>query len=140
MKIKIFIKNLILFIIFGLIYYGLESIWKGAPTHWTIFALGGTIGFLIGDINGKIHWEMPIFQQTTIGLGVAIFSDAVAGVILNILLRLNIWQYTKFEFFWGQCSLPFCLIWLVLSTLCILLDDQIRWRFLGEEKPHYKLR
>ena len=61
MKIKIFIKNLILFIIFGLIYYGLESIWQGVPAHWTIFVLGGTIGFLIGDINGKINWEMPIF-------------------------------------------------------------------------------
>lgn len=140
MKLKLFIKNLILFIIFGAIYFGLESIWKGAPAHWTMFALGGMIGFLIGDVNGKIHWKTPIFQQATIGLGVAIFSDAVAGVILNIILRLDIWRYTKFDFLWGQCGLPFCIIWLILSFACILLDDWIRWRFFGEEKPHYSWR
>ena len=61
MKLKLFIKNLVLFIIFGAIYFGLESIWKGTPAHWTMFILGGMIGFLIGDVNGKIHWKTPIF-------------------------------------------------------------------------------
>lgn len=140
MKTKLFLKNMALFVIFGALYYGLECLWKGYPTHWTIFLLGGIVGFLIGDINGKIHWKMPFFQQCTIGMGVAIFSEAVAGIILNIILKLNVWSYQRMAFFWNQCSLPFCVIWLFLSAACIILDDFLRWKLFGEEKPHYTWR
>ena len=137
---KQWLRSAFLFILFGAIYFGIETLWQGSVTHWTMFLLGGMVGFLIGDINGKIHWEMPILQQCTIGMGVAIFAEAVAGVILNIILKLNLWHYTRMTFFWGQCNLPYCVIWLILGAFCILLDDQIRWRFLGEEKPHYRWR
>lgn len=134
------LRSLILFVVFGAIYYGLECIWKQGPAHWTMFALGGIVGALISDINDKIEWDMPVFQQCTIALGVAIFSDAVAGIILNIILRLDVWRYTRVEFFWNQCSLPYCIIWFVLGTACIFLDDWLQWKFFGGEKPHYKLR
>jgi hypothetical protein len=93
MKIKILLKDLILFTIFGTVYFLLECLWKGQITHWTMFLLGGIVGFLIGDINEKIHWNMPFLQQCTIGMGVAVFSEAVAGIILNIVFKLNIWHY-----------------------------------------------
>lgn len=137
---KKLLRSLILFIVFGAIYYGFQCAWKQGPAHWTMFALGGIIGVLISDINDKIEWNMPIFQQCTIALGVAIFSDAVAGIILNIILQLNVWHYTRMEFFWNQCSLPYCIIWFILGTICIFLDDWLQWKLFGGEKPHYKLR
>lgn len=137
---KRFLKDFILFLIFGAIYFCLECAWRGHLTHWTMFILGGLVGVLIGGINERIEWDMPFFQQCTIGMGVAIFSEAVAGIVLNILLQLNIWHYTKLAFFWNQCSLPFCIIWFVLATVCIVLDDFLRWKLFGEEKPHYRLR
>lgn len=137
---KRFLKDFILFLIFGAIYFCLECVWRGHLTHWTMFILGGLVGVLIGGINEKIEWDMPLFQQSTIGMGVAIFSEAVAGIILNIFLQLNIWHYTRLAFFWNQCSLPFCIIWFVLAIVCILLDDFLRWKLFGEEKPHYRLR
>lgn len=140
MKLRIWLKNLFLFVLFGAIYFGLECLWKGHATHWTMFLLGGTVGFLIGDINEKIHWNMPFMQQCTIGMGVAVFSEAVAGIILNVILKLDIWHYHHMAFFWHQCSLPFCIIWLILSAACIVLDDFIRWKLFGEEKPHYRWR
>ena len=87
------LKGLLVFLVFGLIYFGLECLWRGSSAHWTLFFLGGFIGFLIQDINGKIHWEMPFLQQCTIGMGVAIFSEAVAGIILNVILKLDVWHY-----------------------------------------------
>lgn len=137
---KHFLKNLILFLIFGAIYFCLECAWRGHLTHWTMFILGGLVGVLIGGINERIEWDMPFFQQSTIGMGVAIFSEAVAGIVLNIFLQLNIWHYTKLAFFWNQCSLPFCIIWFILAMVCIVLDDFLRWKLFGEEKPHYRLR
>lgn len=135
---KKFLHNLILFTVFGTVYFILECIWKGYLTHWTMFLLGGIVGFLIGDINEKIHWDMPFLQQCTIGMGVAVFSEAVAGIIINIILKLNVWHYYRMAFFWNQCSLPFCIIWLFLSAACIVLDDFLRWKLFGEEKPHYR--
>ena len=137
---KRFLKDFILFLIFGAIYFCLEYVWRGHLTHWSMFILGGLVGVLIGGINEKIEWDMPFFQQCTIGMGVAIFSEAVAGIILNIFLQLNIWHYTKLTFFWNQCSLPFCIIWFILAMVCIVLDDFLRWKLFGEEKPHYRLR
>lgn len=137
---KRLLKNIILFLIFGAIYYACECIWKGGWSHWTMFMLGGLVGVLIGGINEKIEWNMPFSQQCTIGMGVAIFSEAFAGIILNIILKLHIWHYTRLSFFWHQCSLPFCIIWFILASACIVLDDVLRWKLFGEEKPHYRLR
>ena len=137
---KRFLKDIILFLIFGAIYYVLECIWKDSLSHWTVFVLGGLICVLIGGVNEKIEWDMPFFQQCTIGMGVAIFSEAFVGIILNIILKLNVWHYTRLSFFWHQCSVPFCIIWFILASACIVLDDVLRWKMFGEEKPHYRLR
>lgn len=135
-----FWKDFILFVVFGAIYYGLECLWTGALTHWTVFLMGGLMSILIGNINGKVHWKTPFFQQCTIGMGTAVFAEAAIGIILNIFLKLEVWHYTKMAFFWNQCSLPFCVIWFILAAICIVFDDLLRWKILGEEKPHYRLR
>lgn len=133
-------KNLILFIIFGVIYFALECIWKGEASHWTMYVLGGLVGVLIGGINETLNWDMPLWQQSLIGMSIATICEAAGGLLLNVYLHLNIWHYNVLAFFQGQCSVPFCLIWLALSLVCILLDDFLRWKLFGEEKPHYKWR
>ena len=134
---KTFLKNIILFIIFGAIYFGLECLWKGHITHWSMFVLAGMVGVLIGSINELIEWEVPFYIQCTLGTLIATLGEVITGVIVNILLGLNVWHYNVLAFFWGQCSLPFCCIWFLLSGVCIILDDIIRWKWFGEDKPHY---
>jgi len=68
---------------------------------------------------------------------IAVIGEAITGLIVNIILNLNIWHYNVLAFFFGQCSVPFALIWYVLAGVCIILDDLIRWKWFGEEKPHY---
>ena len=58
---KTFLKNIVLFIIFGAIYFGLECLWKGHLTHWSMFVLAGMVGVLIGSINELIEWEVPFY-------------------------------------------------------------------------------
>ena len=137
---KTFLKNIVLFIIFGAIYFGLECLWKGHLTHWSMFVLAGMVGVLIGSINEIIEWEVPFYIQCTLGALVATLGEVITGVIVNILLGLNVWHYNILAFFWGQCSLPFCCIWFLLSGVCIILDDIIRWKWFGEDKPHYVWR
>ena len=136
---KLFIKHFILFLIFGTIYFILESIWKGHLTHWTMFCLAGLIGVAIGSINEYIPWEMPFLYQSIIGMIVATVAEGLSGLILNVWLQLNIWDYshTFGHFFFNQCSIPFCAIWLLLAAACIVIDDYIRWKFFNEKFPNY---
>lgn len=134
---KILLKNMILFIVFGAIYFGLECLYKGHITHWSMFILAGMVGVLIGGINECLDWDIPFYIQCTIGTLIATLGEVTTGVIVNILLDLNVWHYNVLAFFWGQCSVPFCCIWFLLSGICILLDDWIRWKWFNEEKPHY---
>ena len=134
---KIILKNIVLFIIFGAIYFGLECLYKGHITHWSMFILAGIIGVLIGSINELIEWDMPFQYQCLLGAIIATMGEAITGLIVNIWLGLNIWHYNVLAFFGGQCSIPFCCIWILLSALCIVLDDLIRWKWFNEDKPHY---
>ena len=141
MKKKYIIQFLVLFIIFGTIYYFIELIYKYPnPTHWTMFVVGGLLAYVVGLLNNVIPWEMPFWQQCLYGGGIITFIEGISGVILNNLLGLNIWHYTKFTFFWGQCSLGFSCIWIVLSGVAIVLDDLLRYWLFDEEWPHYVWR
>ena len=33
----------------------------------------------------------------------------------------------------------FTLLWVGIAAVAVVLDDVIRWRFFGEERPHYRL-
>jgi len=69
---------------------------------------------------------------------IATLGEGITGLIVNVWLGLNVWHYNVLPFFWAQCSVLFCIAWYFLSMLCIFMDDIIRWKWFGEEKPHYK--
>lgn len=131
------LKHIILFMVFGAIYFGIECLWKGHLTHWSMFILAGFIGITIGAINEYIPWEVPFWRQCIEGMLISVAGEAAVGAIVNIRLGLNVWHYNVLPFFWGQCSVPFALAWLLLAGICIVLDDWLRWKWFGEEKPHY---
>lgn len=135
------LKQLFLFLVFGFIYFIIETIWKGHLTHWSMFVVAGIIGVLIGGINEYIPWEMPFFLQCGIGTVIATIIEGISGLILNVYLNLHIWDYSNvpFNFFYQQCCLPFCVAWFILSAACIIVDDYIRYKIFNEERPHYIL-
>ena len=137
MFLKRLLKYLILFIVFGAIYFGIECAWKGYLTHWSMFVLAGAVGILIGGINECIPWEMPFWQQCSIGMIIATLAEGITGLIVNQWLGLGVWHYNLLVFFWGQCSLPFMVAWFFLAGICILIDDWLRWKWFNEEEPYY---
>ena len=66
--------------------------------------------------------------------------ELVAGVILNIWLGIGVWDYSHLPLnLWGQICLTYSLIWVVLSAVGIFLDDYLRWKLYGEQRPKYTL-
>lgn len=132
-----FPKSLVLFIIGGGIYVCLELIWRGY-SHWTMFILGGLCFLCIGAINNEFNWDMPFVLQCITGGCIVTTLEFFAGILLNIILKLNVWDYSNMPGnVLGQICPQFFLLWIVISGIAIVLDDYIRYWFWGEEKPHY---
>lgn len=131
-------KYLILLIIGGSIYYLLEVLWRGY-SHFTMFLLGGICFILIGLINERSNTShLPLITQQAIATLIITTLEFISGLILNLWLRLNIWDYSSLKYnFMGQICLRFSIIWFFLSLPAILLDDFIRYYLFGEDKPKY---
>ena len=132
------IRPLILIVIGGLLYTGLEMLFR-QRTHWTMFVVGGICFYLVGLINEIIPWEMPLWQQSLIGSLIITTIEFISGCIINIWLGWNVWDYSNmFLNFLGQICLPFSAIWYVVSCIIIFIDYYLRYT-LGGEKPNYKI-
>ena len=139
---KVF-KYLILWIIGGIVYITIEFLWRSifgnSHTHWSMFVVGGTAFVFIGGINEHFSWDMPIWKQVTIGTFYILALEFVSGCILNLWLKLNIWDYSNVPLnILGQICLPFAVAWAFLSLFAIILDDWLRYWLFGEEKPRYR--
>ena len=123
----------------GSIYVMMEILWRGY-SHWAMFFVGGLAFLCVGAINEIIPWNMPLYQQMAIGSLVITGIEFISGCILNLWLKWNVWDYSNLPFnVLGQICLPFTILWCLISLIAILLDDWLRWKLFGEEKPHYKI-
>ena len=133
---KLITKYAVLFIIGGLVYCGIELMWRGR-THISSFIMGGTAILVVGGLNESYDWDMPVWYQMLLS---SLFITAMEYVVgINFNADYHIWDYREL---WlnvdGQICLGYSLLWGLLSLVGILLDDFIRWVFFGEEKPKYK--
>ena len=127
-----------LFFVGATIYVIIEKLYRGY-SHWTMFLLGGICFIALGLINEVIPWDMPLLLQMFIGGVIITVLEFITGCVVNIWLGWNVWDYSELPFnLWGQISLFSSIVWVGLSLVGIVLDDYIRWKFFGEEKPHYR--
>lgn len=102
--------------------------------------LGGLCFVSIGLINELFPWELGIVWQALIGGTLVTCLEFITGVIVNIWLKLGVWDYSGLPLnIMGQVCLPFYFAWVGLSVVAIVFDDYLRYWFFGEEKPHYKI-
>lgn len=135
--VKNVLKYVALFLFGGVTYYLIEILWRGY-SHWTMFILGGLCFVAVGLINNIFPWTMKLELQAFIGAIIITLLELIVGLIVNVKLNWSVWDYSDMPFnFLGQICLPFSLLWYVLSIVIILLDDYIRYKFFGEQKPTY---
>lgn len=136
---KYILKYLILWMIFGALYYTMECLWKGS-SHWTMFILGGICGILLDLENEFLNWETPLWKQMLIGCGIITTLEFITGEILTRVFHLIIWDYSNLPFnIDGIICLPYSILWFFLSSVGIILGDYLRYWIFKEEKPRYVL-
>ena len=127
-----------LFFVGATIYVVIEKLYRGY-SHWTMFLLGGICFIALGLINEVMPWDMPLLLQMFIGGIIITVLELITGCVVNLWFGWNVWDYSELPFnLWGQISLFSSIVWVGLSLVGIVLDDFIRWKFFGEEKPHYR--
>lgn len=132
-------KYFILGIIGGAVYVLLEMLWRGY-SHWTMFLLGAVCFILIGLVNEVFEWDTPLILQMFCGCAIITALEFVTGCIVNLWLGWDVWDYSRYKFnVLGQISLRSSVGWYFLSLVGIFLDDWLRYKLFGEEKPHYKI-
>lgn len=123
----------------GSAYVTMEVFFR-AHSHWTMFLLAALIFIAVGLFNELLNWETSLIWQVLIGVAMATLAELLTGMVVNVWLGWGVWDYSQMPGnLWGQICPQFTALWVPLILLAIVLDDVIRWRFFGEERPKYRV-
>ena len=120
MKLSIF---LLAFFLGGTLYVLLELLWRGR-SHVSMFCAGGLALLLLHGLF--LRFALPLFAQCLVGGLVITAIEFVAGAIVNVRLKLNVWDYSKMPLnLYGQVCLPFSLLWCLLTLPISFLSSYL---------------
>lgn len=123
----------------GLLYGLLEVLWRGY-THWTMLVLAWALCIPLDIANEHLPWDWPLWLQALVGGTVITAAELASGLILNVWLGLNVWNYSPLPGnLWGQICPQFWLLWCLLSAPVILLFDWLCYWLDGGARPTYRL-
>lgn len=132
-------RNLALGLTGGVLYYLAECLWRG-HSHPSMLLCGGACFVLIGGLNEWLPWEMPLLLQMLLGAAIVTALELLTGCVVNLWLGWAVWDYSaEWGNLWGQICPRFSALWFLVSGVVIPLDDWLRWRWYGEERPRYRL-
>lgn len=120
-------------------YEGIKPLSLIGYTSLWMFLVGGICGVLIGNLNDHPRfYDKKVWQQLLIGGTLITLAELFSGIILNLILGLNIWDYSKDAFnFMGQIELKNCILWYFLVTpLVIWFDDMLTYYLYREGKTY----
>jgi len=131
-----------LWLITGGVYYIIEGLWH-IPTNggWGNIAMapiGGLCGVLIGMMNENTKFaRKKMIVQAVYGAALLVLIEFICGYIMNIVLGMNVWDYSALPFnFMGQISLRFAILWFLFTPFIIWFDDFLRHRLWNEGKKY----
>ena len=119
------IKKFVLFFTVGAIGYALiELLWR-QRTHWTMMLAGG-ICFVLFSVIAKRMKGSNIFLKCAVAAISVTAVEFVFGVIFNLLLRKNVWDYSKMPLnIGGQICAVYSFLWVFISFITLPLVSAI---------------
>ena len=127
----------------GTVYFLLEVAFKTLrgdqeQISWTMLVVAMLLTVAVERCGYQLPWEVPLWLQALACALLVTAVELVSGLILNIWLGLDIWDYSHLPFnLWGQICPQFAAVWWLLCLVFIPAFDWLRWSVEGGEKPHY---
>lgn len=98
----------------GCFIYSLMEISARGFTHWTMTLTGGIILTILYEMFTGLR-SVPFWQKCILGPLIITSVEFTVGVIVNIILGWNVWNYSDMPFnILGQICLPFTVLWFFL--------------------------
>ena len=120
----IFLRKIIMFFVGGMGYGLIEILWRGY-THPSMLAAGGICFSFFGYLSEKLQ-NKSILLKAVLGSGFVTFIELSFGIVFNIILKQNVWNYSnRFLNFKGQICPLYSVFWLVLSLVFIPLAQKV---------------
>ncbi len=114
-------KNKSKFILFSIGAFGyglLEILWRGY-THWSMLTAGGICFVFFGSLCEKLK-KTGIFIKGIIGGAFITLIEFIFGIIFNIILKKNVWDYSRMPLnLGGQICAVYSFFWILLSIIII---------------------
>lgn len=121
-----FRKDCALFMFGGLAYAALELICR-RRTHWSMFMAGGSCFLTLFKIFTR-YKKIALPLKCVVGSAVITTVEFAIGMVVNVKLKLNVWDYTNMHFnLFGQICPFYSLLWGLLtvpiSFICKRIDE-----------------
>ena len=115
-------RKCILFYLGGMIYCGIELLWR-RRTHGSMFLLGGACFVLLGTIS-EIGKKIPYVLRLISAACVITVLELATGLVVN--RDFGVWDYRKMPLnFRGQVCLPYFLAWIPLAAAAMWLYPKL---------------
>lgn len=102
-----------------------------------VYGAGGTVLSIINEIPK--YYSLKMIYQTIIGGFALILTEFIFGVLFNIVLRLDLWNYTRYAVL-NQICLFNSILWFLATPLFIFICDYVGWCLYREnEEWHYTI-
>ena len=102
----------------------IELLWRGR-THWSMSLAGGLSFMVMGEISRRFK-KRCLFTKALISAALITFIELIFGILFNILLKKNVWDYSNMPLnFKGQICLVYSIFWIFLSLLFIPIAGKI---------------
>lgn len=142
-KIHNALLSLLLWTFGGTLYFFCEVIFKTLAGHpenisWTMLLLALVLCIPLERFGSELPWKMPLYIQAFVCAAVITLLEFIVGIFLNIILQLNVWDYSNLPGnILGQICPQFSFIWFLFSNAAIVIFDYMRYYLTGGDKPHY---
>lgn len=119
---KTVLEHLLFAVIGGCLYMTIEVMWRGY-THWSMGILGGVCFVLVGLLD-EAQQHPPLIVQMAHGAVICTVLELLAGLVLNVWLGLDVWDYSGVPGnLMGQVCPQFTIAWAALSAVAVWVED-----------------
>lgn len=118
-------EDTMLFSVGGLAYGIIEILWRHR-THWTMIITGGICFLSLFRIFLKFDKIKTIFK-CLIGSGVITAVELVVGCIVNLQLKMDVWDYSSIPLnLWGQICPLYSILWGFLTLPILFVCNKMQ--------------
>lgn len=129
-------KQSLIFVVGYTTYFITEFCWRGETPHYSMALVGGTVLLFINHFVYEKYKSTKLLPACLYSSIIITFIEFIAGVILNLTMKLNIWGYKSFHLnVLGQIAIIYTVLWFFISipaiTFCKAINDS---EFLSDNK------